>query len=196
LGLLGLNGMLYWEHFTGKGQTRGKAQDLTKRFDEEEAEIERLRQKLSTVNIEGLNRRTRFVNLEIDRRRFAWSRLFDELAVAQPGAVRLLSMSPKFPDSKKSSRSGGRPEANEITIELEGVAKSGEAILEFIDGLFLHASFRDPDLSQESLRDDGTSRFFLSVLYLPKVGDDTASAAPQGGKVVEASNESESENAV
>jgi Tfp pilus assembly protein PilN len=185
LGMLVLNAMLYWEHFTGEGRTRSRSQELTKRIEAEEAEVERLRRQIATLDIEGLNRRTRFVNLEIDRRRFGWSRLFDQLAQVQPGTVRLLSMTPRFVDDKRSRR-GRRVAPDEVTVELQGVAKSGEAILEFIDGLFLHAAFRDPDLSRESLREDGMSRFSLSVAYIPGAGESPTSKTAEDSGVDEA----------
>lgn len=185
LGMLVLNAMLYWEHFTGEGRTRSRSKELTERIEDEEAEVERLQRQIATLDLEGLNRRTRFVNLEIDRRRFGWSQLFDQLAQVQPGTVRLLSMTPRFVDDGRSRRRR-RVAPDEVTVELQGVARSGEAILEFIDGLFLHAAFRDPDLSRESRREDGMSSFSLSVAYFPDAGESPTSETAEDSRVDEA----------
>jgi hypothetical protein len=176
LALLVVNSVLYWQHFTGEGRTRSRSQELAREIAAEEAEVARLRGLLSDLDIAGMNRRTEFVNLEIDRRRFAWSRLFDRVAKVQPDAVRLRSMTPEF-ESENRSRSRRRMRSDEVSIELHGVAKNGEALLEFIDGLFEHPAFREPDLSRESRREDGMLNFDLSVMYLPAAEEPPASLA-------------------
>ena len=177
LALAAVNAVLYWEHFTGEGETRSRSQDLTRQINEAEAEADRLRQQISSLDIDTMNRRTGFVNLEIERRRFSWSRLFDRLVEAQPESVRLTNMSPDFGEQRRRRSRGRRVASNDVTLELRGVAKSSEAILEFVDGLFAHPAFRDPDLNRESLLDDGTWTFDLNVLYLRNVRDETAGAA-------------------
>ena len=176
LSLLVVNAVLYWEHFTGEGRTRSRSQELAREIAAEEAEVARLRRQLSDLDIAGMNRRTEFVNLEIDRRRFAWSRLFDRVGKVQPQAVKLRSMTPEF-GGENQPRSRRRMRSDEVSIELHGVAKNGEAILEFIDGLFEHPAFRDPDLSRESRRQDGMLNFDLSVLYLPAAEEPPADPA-------------------
>lgn len=175
-GLLVVNGALYWRHFTGEGRTRSRSQELAREIAAEEAEVAELHLRLSDLDIAGMNRRAQFVNLEIDRRRFAWSHLFDRVALVQPDAVRLLSMTPRF-GGEDRSRSRRRVAPDEVNLELRGVAKDGEAMLEFLDRLFEHPAFRDPDLSRESRRQDGMLNFDLSVLYLPAADEAAAGLA-------------------
>lgn len=193
LGLFVVNALLYWEHFTGEGQTRSRSQELARLISEQEVEIEGLRREIANLDIDGLNSRTRFVNLEIDRRRFAWSRLFDRIAQVQPDKVRLLSMTPRFGDDDRM-RSRTRIAPDEIGLKLRGVAKSGEQILEFIDRLFEHPAFRDPDLSRESRRQDGMLNFDLSVLYLPGADEAPASLTAAEDEALEAGSDTEEED--
>ena len=201
LGLLVINGMLYWEHFTGEGQTRTKSQELTREIDAAEADVERLHKQIASIDIGELNSRIGFVNLEIDRRRFAWSRLFDQLADVQPGSVRLRAMTPEFNEEgasrsrrRSGSRSRGQQSAGGVTVGLAGVAKDSEAILEFIDALFLHAAFSEPDLDREALRDDGGSNFTLSVLYRPEVLEQKPSVASEDARATESTDEADVED--
>jgi Tfp pilus assembly protein PilN len=190
--LLVVNGVLYWKHFTGEGQIRNRSQALARQIASEEAEVARLRGQLSALDITGMNRRAEFVNLEIDRRRFAWSRLFDRVAKVQPDAVRLTSMTPRF-GGENQSRSRRRVRSDEVNLELHGVAKNGEALLEFIDALFEHPAFRDPDLSRESRRQDGMLNFDLSVLYLPTAEEPSADPTVDADASSEAASGSDGE---
>lgn len=165
-GMTLLNGALYWQHFSGENETRGKSQELTQKITEEEAEIERLRRQIASVDLDLLNQRARSVNMEIDRRGFSWSRLFDQLVEAQPSGVRLVTMSPQFAgDRRRASRV--RPAPEEVSVELLAVARNGTSILEFIDGLFQHPAFREPDIRRETQYEDKTIGFDITVLYDP-----------------------------
>lgn len=202
VGLLAINVMLYWDHFTGEGKTRTRSQELVREIDAAEADVERLRQQIASLDIEELNSRISFVNLEIDRRRFAWSRLFDQLAEVQPGSVRLHSMTPEFTEesaSRSRRRSGSRSRRQQspdgVTVELDGVAKDSEAILEFIDALFLHAAFSEPDLEREALRDDGGSTFTLSVLYRPEALEQMPIVASEDAPATDSAEGPEGEDA-
>jgi Tfp pilus assembly protein PilN len=202
VGLLAINAMLYWDHFTGEGKTRTRSQELASEIDATEAEVERLRQQIASIDIEELNSRISFVNLEIDRRRFAWSRLFDQLAEVQPGSVRLHSMTPEFTEesaSRSRRRSGSRSRRQQspdgVTVALDGVAKDSEAILEFIDALFLHAAFSEPDLEREALRDDGGSTFTLSVVYRPEALQQKPIAASENAPATDSVEDPEGEDA-
>lgn len=158
------NAFVYWKHFTGEGRTRSRSQELARELAAEQESIARLRSELAAFNINELNERAGFVNAEIDRRRFGWSRLFDRIAEVQPDSVRLLSLYPRFPDDRKR-RVAGRKTDDEVTLEIRGVAKNGDAILALIDRLFSHPAFSAPDLSREARREDGTIEFALDVAY-------------------------------
>jgi Tfp pilus assembly protein PilN len=158
------NALVYWKHFTGEGRTRSRSQELARELAAEQENIARLRSELAAFNINDLNERAGFVNAEIARRRFGWSRLFDRIAEVQPDDVRLLSLYPRFPDERKR-RGADRDTDDQVTLEIRGVAKDGDAILALIDALFAHPAFSDPDLSREARREDGTIEFALDVAY-------------------------------
>ena len=182
MALLTMNALLFWRHFSGEGKTRSRSQELARAVSSEEEAIAQLQQEIVGLDIDALNRRARFVNGEIDRRRFGWSRLFDRIAEVQPGDVRLVSLIPSFSEERRGRRQREEVTApSEVNLSLRGVSKSGEAILEFIDALFGHPAFREPDISRESTRQDGQIDFVLSVLYLPDLQHDGDGPVPPDG---------------
>lgn len=163
--LVGWSAILYWKYFTGQGRARLESQELAGSIVDAEERISDLRSQLRSLNIEALNRRTAAVNLEIERRRFAWSRLFDHLSTVLPANVRLISLSPKFERTRAADR---RASPESVTLELNGVAKDGADLLVLLDNLFAQPAFRSPNLSQERRRADGFVDFVLEVSYLPR----------------------------
>ncbi|MDH3253648.1 MAG: hypothetical protein OEM62_01555 [Acidobacteriota bacterium] len=166
-------GYLYWRHFSGEGETRTRAQELVRNIAAEERAVAELQQELASLDLEALNRRARFVNREIDRRRFSWSRLFDRVAEVLPGSVRLLSLTPRFTDERRS-RKARRDVADVVHLEVRGVARNDAFLLGFVDRLFEHPAFSDPDLTRETRREDSTLAFQLSVFYTPDAEDATS----------------------
>jgi Tfp pilus assembly protein PilN len=163
--LVGWSAALYWKYFTGQGRARLESQELAGTIVDARERISDLGSELQFLNIEALNRRTAAVNLEIERRRFAWSRLFDHLSTVLPANVRLISLSPKFERTREADR---RASPESVTLELQGVAKSGADLLALLDNLFAQPAFRSPNLSQERRRPDGFVDFVLEVSYLPR----------------------------
>jgi Tfp pilus assembly protein PilN len=187
------NAFVYWRHFTGEGRTRSRSQELARELAAEQESIARLRSELAAFDIDELNERAGFVNAEIDRRRFGWSRLFDRIAEVQPDDVRLLSLYPRFPDERKRRMADGEPD-HQVMLEIRGVAKSGDAILAFIDGLFAHPAFSAPDLSREAQREEGTIEFALDVAYRRNIDDlDERGVVGDEAQAVDADSE-ETEN--
>ena len=177
LSLAVLNGFLYWDYLSGQGVTETGLQGVMEQLDEESRLLELARARLAGLETEELNRKVEFVNLRIQQRTFSWSRLFDVFAATLPNDVRLSTLTPRFEDARgrSSSRSISRsrttgPPSDAVQLEIRGQAKSSEALLEFLDQLFAHAAFDDPDLHQEQTRrDQEIIEFSISTNYRPDV---------------------------
>jgi hypothetical protein len=65
------------------------------------------------------------------------------------------------------------PGAEDIPMLLKGFAKSDEVILDFVDLLFEHPRFRDPDFQRESLTEQtGQVSFDIRLIYILDRADD------------------------
>jgi hypothetical protein len=158
------------------------------------AEIARLeresaaaRERLATIetdlaarDLDAENRRATFLNARIEERTFSWNLLFDRLAEAQPRQVRLRSLSPRVVGERRGGR-GSRTASVRTPVELriQGEAEDDESLLEFVDRLFAHPSFDEPDLQTESRAGGGLS-FNLTVVFYPEAmsGGAAGEAAP------------------
>lgn len=136
-----------------------------------EAETETADRRLTTIvgdlsksDIAGENRRALFLNQRIEERSFSWNLLFDRLAETLPAGVRLNSLAPRV-----QAPSGGRAasERSPVLLTLRGSAQDDDSLLDFVDRLYAHPSFREPNLKRES-RDRGELSFDLTVTFLPE----------------------------
>ena len=187
--LVAINAFAYWTYFTGEGAMKRKGQDLARQIEEERELVLALDGGMTGIDIDGLNQRIRQVNQQIVERRFEWSRLFDQLGDVLPDAVRLVSLSPQFGDQRARTtrtpiRGSRRGEDHAVLLEMRGVAKSSEALLEFVDRLYADASFQTPNLTQEAKMAGGFLRFSLSARYL--AGVEAAAPAGKGAEEAEA----------
>ena len=172
-----LNGFLYWDYLSGQGVTETGLQEVMEQLDEESRLLESARARLAGLETEELNRKVEFVNLRIQQRTFSWSRLFDVFAATLPDDVRLSTLTPKFEEARGRSRSRTTDlRSDAVQLEIRGQAKSSEALLEFLDRLFAHAAFDDPDLHQEQARrDQEIIEFSISTSYRPDIVDSATS---------------------
>lgn len=182
-----LNVRLYWSHFTGSSETREQQQALAASIEAEEARVRELRTQLAGYDLEWQNDQSAFLNSKIAERSFSWSQLFDLLGEVLPANVRVSSLSPEFSGGGRRGRS--QPTGSEIEFGIRGIAKDSPVLLEFIDALFEHPSFRDPDLTNESLNDQGMIDFNLSVIY------EASPAAPPEEVLAESAEEGTAEAA-
>ena len=169
IALLALNVTLYYRHIEGTGEQQELLQAAERRLTEETATVERLRGELEELDLQQQNQQAAFLNSQIAQRVFSWSALFDRLAEVVPAEVQMGGISPRIveldADSSRSRLTG--PPVEMVKLDLRGTSRSPEAILEFIDALFAHPRFFEPDLTRESLAEGQENSFTLSVLYLP-----------------------------
>lgn len=154
-----------------------KRQEIAQR----EREIERQRRvageleaRLESIDLESLNEQVDFLNEQIAQRTFSWSLLLDRLAEVLPDDVRLNRLMPvtgeraerRFERSSRSGRARG-PEGT-VRLTMTGETRTDEALYQFVDNMFKHPSFVDPNFSRERKEQDGDLvTFEVSVLYIP-----------------------------
>ncbi len=173
LALLVLNGFLYWWFFTGQGETETGLSEVAVELELEDERLRAANDELRAQNFGRLNAEVEFVNERIRERTFSWSQLFDRLAAILPREARLTDLTPQF-ESRERSTSGAEPAG--VVLDLAGEARTDEALLALIDGMFAHPAFLEPNLKRESRNDAGVIAYSISVVYLPDERPDE----PQG----------------
>lgn len=167
-GLLLLGNVLVFQNYlSGSEEIREKLAEGRAEIDRQRADIARLEQELAGFDLEGMNEQVEFLNRRIAQRTFSWSLLLDRLAETLPEDIRLNRLEPLGrAGGKQSRRSTPEAEDGRVPLAITGEARDEEALLIFLDDLFAHPSFTDPDLTRER-RADGLTRFDLNVVYLP-----------------------------
>ena len=162
----------YWGYFSTSDEKVAELVATEERIDSLSREADRLGSELAGLDLTSQNAHVRFLNRKIAGRTFSWSRLFDDLGQVLPNNVRLTSLAPlnlggEGPN-RRARREIGWP-GESFELEIDGIAKTGEDQLEFIDNLFADPAFEEPRLKQDSELRTGGLRFSLSVRYRPAV---------------------------
>jgi Tfp pilus assembly protein PilN len=173
--LLIMNVQRYRNYFAGQGeQARSQISEIDRRIESLDRQLVEQQRELAQYDVEALNQQVEFLNLRIRERTFGWSRLFQDLEAVTPADVRLERVSPRQAENDGVDA--------EVLLTLSGVAKSEEGVLDFIDALFAHKRFINPDPASRAERDNQHD-FSLSVTYLPPRrgrGADRADADSEG----------------
>jgi Tfp pilus assembly protein PilN len=171
--LVALNATLYWSYLSGSGEeARAELARLDGDISRTESRLRELDREVAGFDREAMSLQVEFLNLRIAERTFTWSRLFEDLGEVLPATVRLERLSPRL---SRETR-GGAPTG--VLLAIEGAARNDEAVLAFIDALFAHPRFENPDPSREARR-EGELRFSLTVTYKPPVEEPVAEAAAE-----------------
>jgi len=187
LGLLVINVFIYQQHLSGQHEQRAAIQDLQSGISTEQRSIEQLETELAAFDLDRQNERVEFLNTQIAKRTFSWSRLFDRLEEVLPPDVHLNRVSPRAAQMRRGdTRLRGQSIEELVAIDMHGKAETGDQLLEFVDSLFEHTSFLVPNLVSEHEIDDLSLDFSLQVLYLPDASLDASaeamgSSAGEGG---------------
>lgn len=169
LALLVINVFIYQRYLSGQYEQRQAIEDLQTRIEAEQQTIVQLEDDLAALDLDRQNERIEFLNVEIAKRTFSWSRLFDRLEEVLPPEVRLSRVAPRAAEQRHvDARLGDQSVEDLVAIELHGRAEDGDHLLEFVDGLFEHSSFLVPNLVSEQENDDFSLDFSLRVLYRPE----------------------------
>ena len=179
MALFAANVLLFWGHFSGKGERRDALAGLEEKIAEETASLQELERSLDEIDLESQNEEIAFLNEKIEDRSFPWSAFFDRLAEVLPPTVRLQRVSPRANLGGRQRRARRGVAGQEtVGLSLAGTAASGEDVLALVDAFFDHPSFLDPNLSSEAKREDSQVEFSLTVRYVDRPTEVVTSGAP------------------
>jgi len=185
LGLLILiaNVSVFRIYLSGSADKREQIARGEREIERQQQGIQQLQRRLDGIDLAQLNEEIDFLNQKIERRTFSWSLLLDRLAEVQPNDIRLNRLTPQTDEkATRASRNArqaprARRREGEVPLSIIGETRSDEALLRFVDNLFAHPAFTDPNLLHEERQDDNLVRFELTVQYIP--------GGPPQGMVVE-----------
>lgn len=184
----------YGDFFRVASNHRTRLADLEKEIRIEEEQVTSLEKRIAGLKLDDGNTKARYLNGLIHQRIFPWSRLFDEIQDVLPKDVYLVGLAPQIEKLEKSQKrprtttrtpasnaSNSRPARttkkkpepvlDRVLLELQGVARSEEAMLELVDRLYASPSFLDPTLSTEKRETrTGLVAFHIEVTYLTGTG--------------------------
>jgi hypothetical protein len=174
--LLVWNLKLFMGYLGSSQSTRGKLATLERDIAGEQRTNAGLQGQVGNLGLDQENREVTFLNRKIEERTFSWSLLFDRIAEVLPDEVRLLRLAPSNVVQREIGL-GARPSARElnpppVVLTLHCEAKDDEALLRFVDNLFAHPAFSEPNLENEQREDSGLLRFDLTVQYQPNAPTD------------------------
>lgn len=170
--LLG-NVTLFYDYLSGSTEKRAELARMEDQVEREQESVRKLEGRLAGLDLAEQNELVGFLNLKIAERTFSWSLLFDRLAETMPGNVRIITLQPSAiggNERERRSRSS-RPAplaSDRVELSIQAEAKDEEQMNRFVDNLFAHPSFEDPDFTEEALTERGDLRFSLRVTYLPR----------------------------
>lgn len=176
--LLASNVSLFWSFRDRSANQRAALAELNREIAAERAAKADLESRLSGLDVEAQNEQIEFLNEKISQRTFSWSQLLDRLAAVLPNDVRLVSLRPQ--QERRTEASARRRTAdNRVTLAIAGESRSDIALMQFVDNLFRHPAFGEPNLTQERRRkEEGLVDFVLTVGYQPSGVPQPAVPAP------------------
>lgn len=194
LGLLLLlgNGSLFWNYLSGSAEKRAELDRLKQDVQRQQQSVQQLEERLASLDLEQQNRQVLYLNRKIEERTFSWSLLFDRLAETMPNDVRLTRLAPRPVERKRGTRQQEQlePADGRVLLNLHGVAKSDEDLLAFVDRLFAHDSFDEPDFTRETQTEESnpSEEFDIQVIYIPggKSGQPVIEEAAPQPEILEA----------
>lgn len=181
-----VGGLAAWQSAASRQSTGDRMAELARLNAEAAASRERavtLERDLRSADLPAQNERTAFLNRRLAERSFSWSQLLERVTEVMPRGVRLVRLSPEgFASEKRRTGAPARTTATtRVELRISGEAEETEALLEFVDRLFRHPAFDQPNLSRESERKDSKIQFELAVAYLPEVAADSQAVAAKAG---------------
>jgi Tfp pilus assembly protein PilN len=180
--LLAANVALFQGYLTKSQTTRHQLAGIERDIVREQGASAELQGRLGNLSLGQQNREVTFLNRKIDERTFSWSLLFERMAEVLPDQVRLLRLKPTNVVQRDVGL-GSRPSFQElnpqpVTLTLHAEAKNDRALLRFVDNMFAHPAFAEPNLQNEARDDNGLVRFDLVVQYQPNPQAARSAAPP------------------
>lgn len=174
LALLLSNVFVFRKYLSDSADKRARIAHGVEELQRQQKAVSDLQTRLNGYDLVRLNDQIDFLNTQIDTRTFSWSLLIDRIADTLPSDVRLNRLTPETDEKTRAGRRergaqhGKLPDGG-VQLRISGQSRRDEALIRFVDNLFAHPSFRDPNLIQESQMDTGgpVVRFEATVTYLP-----------------------------
>ncbi|HVR99687.1 MAG TPA: PilN domain-containing protein [Thermoanaerobaculia bacterium] len=169
--LLG-NVSLFWRYLSGSGEMRAELDRMEGEVHNERQKSSELRKRIEGYDLGQQNEQVEYLNRKIAERTFSWSLLFDRIAEVLPDNVRLTRLAPTGIVAEEKGgevvrRSGRKEDDDRALLTITGVAKNDEALSRFVDNLYRHPAFEDPNPTQEKREEGGLLEFNLTVYYQP-----------------------------
>ncbi len=177
--LLG-NVTLFWNYLSGSTEKREELVRMEEQVERERAAVDRLEARLAGLDLVQQNEQVEFLNRKIAERTFSWSLLFDRLTETMPNNVRVIQLQPAAigeGDAGRRTRVRTRTEAEraaplaseQVPLVIAAEAKSDDDMNQFVDNLFDHPAFTNPDFTKETRSEQGDRiEFSIHVTYLPR----------------------------
>ena len=169
LALLLSNVFVFRSYLSDSADKRAKIARGEEELLRQQKDVQDLQNRLNGYDLVRLNDQIDFLNTQIDARTFSWSLLIDRLADTLPNDVRLGRLTPLTGGRSKRETQRDRRQQGEVELQISGQTRRDEELSRFVDNLFAHPAFRDPNLLQENQVDTGGPlvRFEATVTYLP-----------------------------
>jgi hypothetical protein len=179
--LLG-NVSLFWSYLSSSADKRTQIARGQEEIQRQQRRGQELQSRLDSIDLMKLNEQIDFLNEKIEGRTFSWSLLVDRLVEVQPNDIRISRLSPRTGreaqrETRRSRTSRDRDRADQVPLTISGETRSDEALMVFVDNLFAHPAFANPDLLREERLENNVVRFEVTVQYIP--------GGPPKGVVVE-----------
>jgi hypothetical protein len=166
----GVGGTTWWLTSTARAEAarrRAELEAVTAETTKLRDSAARLKATLESAGLEARNERTSFLNERIAERAFSWNAFFDKLGEVLPRGVRIVSLTPQgFQVESPKAGKRARRSTSAIAVKISGEAETADAMLELVDRLYAHPSFRDPQLSRDTESHQHVT-FALTVAYVP-----------------------------
>jgi Tfp pilus assembly protein PilN len=160
--LLGYNVITGYEYLIETEQTREEITALDKEAANERERSAQLATQIEEIDLRALDRRSRFINTQINERAFSFSALLDNLEKTLPDDVKLLDLNPSIDDK------------GEIRLSMSCVAREKGGMLDLLDRFYADDRFQKAFPRSERLDADGTYRFSIDVEYAPEDEEEAA----------------------
>ena len=176
LGLLLVNLVLFQGYLSSSADKREQIARGEQEVERQRQIAAQLQSRLDALDLESQNEQVDFLNKKIEERTFSWSLLLDRLAEVLPNDVRIERLSPRTGEGAGQELTRSRPAATRsglqdgrIPLSIDAEARKDEALLQFVDNLFAHPAFADPNpMNEERLEAEGNVlKFELQVQYIP-----------------------------
>lgn len=146
----------YYRYVRETTTTRDEISRVNAQIEQERRRTEVAQNQISSIDLVGLDRQSKFVNAQLAERAFSWSELLDRLESMVPPDVRITSIGPQFlPDGL-------------VQLSIRAEAKDSNGMMETVTRLQSSPHFVDafPNVEQNT---GAVFAFGLTVNYKPSI---------------------------